>query len=63
MKQFIPQSFNDFLAILLGVIVIPGIWIAQGVCAVALPEGIIGASIAIETLIAQFYYRKAKEEK
>jgi hypothetical protein len=61
--KFIPQTFNDFLAILAMIIVFPGLWICQGRGLINLPEGIIGATIAIETLIAQFYFRKAPAEE
>ena len=56
------KKFNDLLAILLAVVVIPGIWIGQGLGYLTLPGEIIGATIAIETLVAQYYFRK-KETK
>jgi len=62
MSKFIPQQFNDFLAILLGVIVFPAIWILQGTGTINIPEVAVGATIPIETLIAQFYFRKAQTE-
>lgn len=62
MSKFIPQNFNDFLAILVGVVVFPAVWILQGLGIINIPEGVIGATIAIETLIAQFYFRKAQTE-
>ncbi len=52
-------NFRDVLALLIGVIVFPGLWALQGKGIVNIPEGVIGASIAIETLIAQFYFRRA----
>ena len=61
-SKLVPQNFNDTLALLVMVFVIPGMWIAQGVGVMNLPEGAMGASIALETLIAQFYFRKAKTE-
>jgi len=45
-----------------GVIVFPGLWALQGLGIVNIPEGVIGATIAIETLIAQFYFRKKEGE-
>jgi hypothetical protein len=44
------------------VIVFPAMWITQGLGCVNIPEGVIGASIAIETLIFQFYFRKKEGE-
>ena len=52
------KNFRDLLAILVGVIVLPGIWVGQGLSILTLPGEVIGATIAIETLIAQFYWRK-----
>ena len=54
------KNQRDLLSILLGVVVIPVIWITQGMGIINLPGEVIGASIAIETLIAQFYFRKAE---
>jgi len=60
--KFIPQNYNDLLSLLIMVIIFPGLWILQGRGIVNIPEGVIGATIAIETLIAQFYFRKAQTE-
>jgi len=54
--------FNHKLAVLLGVIVIPALWIGQGLELLTMSGEVIGATITIETLIAQFYFRKAKTE-
>jgi len=54
------KQFRDVLALCLGVGVIPAVWILQGLGIVNLAGEIVGASIAIETLIAQFYFRKAQ---
>jgi len=54
------SKFRDLLALLLGVIVFPGIWVGQGFGFLVLPGEVIGATIAVETLIAQFYFRKAQ---
>jgi hypothetical protein len=56
------KNFRDLLAILIGVVVFPASWILQGFGVVVIPEGVIGATIAIETLIAQFYFRKKDNE-
>lgn len=56
------KNFRDLLAILLAVVAFPGLWILHGQGILTIPEGVIGATIAIETLIAQFYYRKAPDK-
>ena len=56
------KNFRDLLAILIGVVVFPTVWILQGYGIVNIPEGVIGATIAIETLITQFYFRKKEDE-
>ncbi len=56
------KNFRDLLALLIAVLVFPGLWVCQGKGIVNIPEGVIGATIAIETLIAQFYFRKANTE-
>jgi hypothetical protein len=52
------KNFRDLLALFVAVIVFPGIWVGQGLGLLSLPGEIIGATIAIETLIGQFYFRK-----
>jgi len=56
------KNHRDLLSILLGVVVLPAVWIMQGIGYLTLPGEVIGATIAIETLIAQFYFRKANSE-
>ncbi len=56
------KNFRDLLAILLAVIIFPGMWVLTGLKIAAVPEGVLGATIAIETLIAQFYWRKREGE-
>ena len=56
------KNFRDILALLLAVVVFPAIWVLQGMGVLNLSGEIIGASIAIETLIAQFYWRKSNTE-
>jgi len=55
------KNFRDLLALLVAGIVFPGVWILQGLGTLTLPGEVIGATIAIETLIAQFYWRKKPE--
>jgi hypothetical protein len=62
MSKYSPQNFNDFLALLMMVVVFPALWILQGKGVLNIPEGVIGATIAIETMIAQYYFRKSKTE-
>ena len=53
------KNFRNLFALLIGVLVFPGIWIMQGLGWLTLPGEVLGATIAIETLIGQFYFRKA----
>lgn len=63
MKKFIPQNFNDFFALLVAVVIIPLIWILQGVGVIkAFPSEVNGALILAWGNIIQFYYRRAKKE-
>ena len=55
------KNQRDLLSILLGVVVIPGIWVAQGMGLLALPGEVIGATIVLWTLVGQFYFRKAEK--
>ena len=57
------KTFRNLLALLIAVIVFPGIWVLQGLGWLALPGEVLGATIAIETLIGQFYFRKANTEE
>ncbi len=59
------KNFRDVIALLLGVLVFPGLWILAGFGMCKLPEVVVGATITIESLIAQFYFRRATaaEEK
>ena len=53
------KKYRDLLALLLGVIVIPAIWVMQGLGVIELAGvEVLGATIVIETMIAQFYFRK-----
>ncbi len=52
------KNFRNLLALLLIVLVFPALWALQGLGILNIPEGVIGATIAIETLVAQFYFRK-----
>ncbi len=52
------KNFRNLLALLVMVFVFPGLWVCHGLKVIDLPEGIIGATISMETLIVQFYFRK-----
>jgi hypothetical protein len=56
------KNFRDVFALFIGVVVFPALWALQGVGFLNIPEGVIGATIAIETLVAQFYFRKKEGE-
>ena len=55
------KNFRNLLALLVGVVVFPAIWILQGLGMLNLAGEIIGAMIAGETLILQFYFRRTQE--
>ena len=57
------KNHRDLLSILLGVVVLPAIWVMQGLGYLALPGEVIGATITGETLIIQFYFRKATSQE
>jgi len=56
--RFVPQNFNDTLALLL-LIGLPVMWVAGSHFKLKLPGEIIGVTIAAFTLVVQFYFRKA----
>ena len=50
------KVFRDRLALLAFLVLIPGLWVANKW--VQLPEGIIGGTLVVWTLIGNFYFRK-----
>ena len=56
------KNFRNLLALVIAGTIFPAIWILQGIGLITLPGEVLGATIAIETLIAQFYWRKANGE-
>lgn len=52
------KNFNELLALVLLVGIIPGLWIAQGRGALQMPGEIIGATIMAWGLLLQYFYRK-----
>ncbi len=61
MSKFIPQNFNDLLALIL-VFLIPAIWMIQGFGKVTMPPEVNGGLLVTWTLIIQFYFRKKIDE-
>ena len=61
MSRFIPQTFNDFLALIL-IFGIIALWVLQGCGRLTLLPEVTGALIVTWTLIIQFYFRRAKKE-
>ena len=54
------RKFNDWLALLLLVGIIPGLWVSSHW--LHYPGEIIGASIMAWTIVLQYFYRKGKGE-
>jgi len=54
------KTFNDVLALVLGVM-FPTLWVLHGLGTICLPDIALGATITLETLIVQFYFRRAPE--
>jgi len=62
MSKFIPQNYNDFLALIL-VILIVALWLLQGASKVILRDDVNGALTVIFTLVVQYYFRRAPQVK
>jgi len=58
MNKFLPQCFNDFLALLL-IILIAILWVIEGLDKVVLRDDVNGALVVLFTLVVQYYFRKA----
>jgi hypothetical protein len=52
------MNFRNVLALTVEVGIIPAIWILEGMGIIHVGDVVIGATIAVWTLIAQFYFRK-----
>jgi hypothetical protein len=61
LTKFLPQSFNDFLCLLL-IMMILGLWLLIGLNIILLPSEITGALIVTWTLLIQYYFRKKQNE-
>lgn len=57
-----PETWNDVLAMVFGLVIF-ALWGCNGKGMIALPDIVLGATITIQTLIVQYYFRKAKGEK
>lgn len=53
-----PRNVNDWIALIILLLVIPGLWVLVGLGMVTMPGEIIGATIAAWTLVLQYYFRK-----
>jgi len=51
------KNFKNMLALILSLVII-AMWVAQGMSLVDMPGEVVGASIAVWTMIAQYYFRK-----
>jgi hypothetical protein len=55
------KKYNDVLATIIAAVVFPGLWVAHGGGWINLPSEALGATVVLETLIVQFYFRKAPD--
>lgn len=62
MKRKIIRNVNDLIALLILIIVIPALWILQGMGKLSMSGEIIGATIMGWTLVLQYYFRKAPDD-
>lgn len=53
-------DFNDLLALLIIVAIIPGLWITDGLGLLKMNPEVLGSTIAAWTLVLQFYFRKRR---
>jgi hypothetical protein len=55
------KTWNDRLSIIL-LLLIVGLWLGNAWLPKALNDSIIGATIVVFTLVAQYYFRKKEDE-
>ncbi len=60
MNKFIPQNFNDFLALVL-IAAIVGLWVVQGLGLVSLRDDVNGGLTVLFALVVQYYFRRAPQ--
>ena len=53
------KRFNDQLALVLAILIV-GLWTGMGLRWLILPGEIVGGTLTVFALIAQFYFRKAE---
>ncbi len=58
MSKFIPQNFNDFLALIL-IVLIVGLWVVQGLGLVTLRDDVNGGLTVLFALVVQYYFRRS----
>lgn len=57
------KKFRDLLALLTLIVIIPGLWVAEGLGYLNLPGQVEGATIMAWGLLLQFYFRKKPQEE
>jgi putative effector of murein hydrolase LrgA (UPF0299 family) len=55
------KTWNDRLSLVL-ILLIVALWVGSCWLPQPLPESVIGATIVVFTLVAQFYFRKKEDE-
>lgn len=58
-----PKNFNDLLALIAVIGIIPALWILDGLAIIKLQPQIVGGTMVTWALIFQYYYRRAKRGK
>jgi hypothetical protein len=61
LKKLVPQNFNDFLCLVL-ILLITLLWVLQGCKTLELAPEITGALIVTWTLLVQYYFRKKSNQ-
>ena len=56
-----PKAWNDILALLI-LVIIPVLWVLQGVYRWSLPGDVNGGLLVTWSLIVQYYFRRAPPE-
>ena len=60
-QRFLPACFNDFLCLVLIMLVV-GMWVLSGLKVIVLPAEVTGALIVTWTILIQYYFRKKQNE-
>ena len=56
------KDVNDVIALVILILIIPGLWVAEGIAAITLDGAVLGATIMGWTLVLQYYFRKKASE-